>query len=247
MKRILNFCVTVLLLFFVINITVKAEETENAEIEPPAYVTGERTDDDTFFDEEKDLIYYLNKEIMKVSENKSFYEKYIDYYTERDWEFSLFVDNSFSMTDTFRRQTNTILKNIPSQYVDTKENLFSDFCEGTPLSDKVSEIILEEDISSAIIVSDLWNTKPEDFITTDKIFHAREGLYSKLFLFFVPYESTDIEAVKHCEEYALKLVNIDGLCIHVEIVYLDEVAMSYYWTPMYDTFATYVTTADYDN
>ena len=248
MKQKISFLVAIVLLFTAMDLTVMAQDSKYEDIEPPAYVTGVRTSHKSFYDETRDFIYYFGEDFIEVSEGESFYEVFLEDYLGSDLEFdSVLMDNSVSMTDTFKHKTNKILNNLPDKHSDKVETMFSNSCAGTNLTEKILEIAGAKECNSVIIISDLWDTSNTEFPGTAEFFYSLDNFEYKRFVFFVPYYSTDIEAVRHCEDYALQLVDFGWNFMGIYIVYLDEVVMRYYWDAMYGCNATYAITPAYTN
>ena len=248
MKRKLGFLMATLLLFIAMGTTAMAADSEREDIEPPTYVTGRRTTYSSFYDEDRDFIYYLDGDSIEVSEDESFYERYLATFTGKGWEFdSVVMDNSFSMKNTFKYETDKIINNLPAEYSDRAGNMFHSSSSLTPLTEKILEIAGSEECNSVIIISDLWDTSNTEFPGTVEFFYSLDNFEYKRLVFFVPYYSTDVKAVRHCEDYALQLVDFGWNFMGIDIVYLDEVVMRYYWDAMYGCNATYAITPVYAN
>lgn len=141
----------------------------------------------------------------------------------------IYQDTSSSMTSNFEYETEKIVKNISPildekkleikpVFENSKTNLYKfigSFCN------KENKFSPEKTI---VIISDLWNTsKFED-----------EFEYSGNLVFCVPYESTNKEAVLHCEDVANNLIlnhnkfGIGGMdIIDIYIVYMDQTIVKY--------------------
>ncbi len=239
MKKALSFLMVTIFIFMAVGTTVNAEDGLSHE-----YVCGTQLDTGDFVDKDRNLVYFINDRTFNVEEDENFFESFIKNYVNPDLTFdNIFLDNSYSMTHTFKKQTKSIINNLPHEFSKEIENMFKEDSSETELTYKISEILQQTDTLSFIVISDLWDTNFVDFSSVIPKENFSE--YPITLTFFVPYYSTDIAGIRHCEDYALKLVKNWPIENNLYIVYLDNVIMTYYGSAYYDDNTNYFGTRAY--
>lgn len=223
MKKIMRLIVVVLVVVVsTVMPVMAATDVDLSHLESDCYVTMYT---------EKDYYIIEKTQLSDFTPETDFYSAFMWYIedAEKPINNKIYVDSSSSMSKTFSYETSKVMENL-QPYLDKNgleyEKVLSG--KGTDLNTMINNYVLESNqerdvdlfpLDTLMMVTDLWNTEAVEFNFKNKTANM---------VFFVPYKSTNVEAVTHCEQVVNDILWGQEMCFStIDIVYMDDVVVEY--------------------